>query len=39
MGLAVAHGLVSEMHGMISASNVQTGGARFEIVLPLNPVA
>jgi signal transduction histidine kinase len=35
MGLAVAHGLVSEMHGTISVSNVPAGGARFEIVLPL----
>jgi PAS domain S-box-containing protein len=37
MGLAVVHGLISEMHGTISAANVPTGGARFDIVLPLNP--
>jgi PAS domain S-box-containing protein len=35
MGLAVAHGLVGEMHGTISVTNVPGGGARFEIVLPL----
>jgi len=35
MGLAVAHGLVSEMHGSISACNVPGGGARIEIRLPL----
>lgn len=35
MGLAVAYGLVSEMHGSISARNLPTGGACFEIVLPL----
>lgn len=34
MGLAVAHGLVSEMHGTISAVNTPSGGARFEIVMP-----
>jgi PAS domain S-box-containing protein len=37
MGLAVAHGLVGEMHGTISVSNVPTGGARFDIVLPVAP--
>lgn len=37
MGLAVVHGLVSEMHGTISAANLPTGGARFEIVLPIDP--
>ena len=35
MGLAVAYGLVSEMHGSISARNLPAGGACFEIVLPL----
>jgi signal transduction histidine kinase len=35
MGLAVVHGLIGEMHGSISVSNVPTGGARFEIVLPI----
>lgn len=35
MGLAVAHGLVSEMHGTISAANDAAGGARFDIVLPI----
>lgn len=35
MGLAVAHGLVSEMHGAITAANIPGGGARFEIVLPV----
>ncbi|MCC6359874.1 MAG: PAS domain-containing protein [Phycisphaerales bacterium] len=34
MGLAVAHGLVRELHGTISASNIPDGGARFEITLP-----
>jgi len=38
MGLAVAHGLISEMHGSISVSNLAEGGALFEIVLPLTPV-
>lgn len=38
MGLAVVHGLISEMRGTISVSNVPGGGARFEIVLPVeNP--
>ena len=33
--LAVVHGLIGEMHGSISVSDVPTGGARFEIVLPI----
>ena len=37
MGLAVAHGLVGEMHGTITGSNVPGQGARFDIVLPLKP--
>lgn len=37
MGLAVAHGLVHEMHGRISAINSPDGkGAIFEIRLPLH---
>jgi two-component system NtrC family sensor kinase len=35
MGLAVAHGLVSEMRGTITVANVPGGGARFDIVLPI----
>jgi two-component system NtrC family sensor kinase len=35
MGLAVAHGLISEMHGTISVYNLPATGARFEVVLPL----
>lgn len=35
MGLAVVHGLVGEMHGTITASNIPGRGARFDIVLPL----
>ena len=35
MGLAVAHGLIAEMRGTISASNDPKGGARFEIILPV----
>ncbi|MEP0848390.1 MAG: PAS domain-containing protein [Phycisphaerae bacterium] len=35
MGLAVAHGLVSEMNGTISAANNPGGGARFEISFPI----
>lgn len=35
MGLAVVHGLVGEMHGSITASNVPGRGARFDIVLPI----
>jgi signal transduction histidine kinase len=38
MGLAVVHGLVSEMHGTITASNVAGRGARFDIVLPLREI-
>lgn len=36
MGLAVAHGLIAEMDGSITASNAPSGGARFEIVLPIH---
>jgi C4-dicarboxylate-specific signal transduction histidine kinase len=36
MGLAVAHGLVSEMQGSISAANGGGGGASFEILLPVD---
>lgn len=35
MGLAVVHGLVSEMNGSISAANNAGGGARFEILIPV----
>lgn len=35
LGLAVAHGLVGEMRGTITAANVPGRGARFDIVLPL----
>lgn len=35
MGLAVVHGLVGEMHGTVSASNIPGRGARFDIVLPI----
>jgi PAS domain S-box-containing protein len=35
MGLAVAHGLVAEMHGTVSALNLPGRGARFDIVLPI----
>ena len=35
MGLAVAHGLVSDLHGTIAARNISSGGTRVEIVLPL----
>jgi signal transduction histidine kinase len=35
LGLAVVHGLVSEMRGSITASNVSGSGARFDIVLPI----
>jgi signal transduction histidine kinase len=37
MGLAVIHGLVGEMHGTITASNIPGSGARFDIVLPIRP--
>jgi PAS domain S-box-containing protein len=36
MGLAVVHGLISEMHGSIAAYNNDDGGARFEIILPVD---
>lgn len=36
MGLAVAHGLISEMHGSITAANVTPIGSKFEITLPLH---
>ena len=35
MGLAVVHGLVGEMHGTITATNIPGSGARFDIVLPI----
>lgn len=35
MGLAVVHGLVGEMRGTITASNVPGTGARFDIILPI----
>ncbi len=35
MGLAVVHGLVGEMRGTITASNVPGRGARFDVVLPI----
>ena len=35
MGLAVVHGLVGELHGSITASNIPGGGARFDIILPI----
>jgi PAS domain S-box-containing protein len=35
MGLAVVHGLVGEMNGVITGSNVPGRGARFDIVLPI----
>jgi signal transduction histidine kinase len=35
LGLAVAHGLVAEMNGSITAVNVPGEGARFDIVLPV----
>ncbi len=36
MGLAVVHGLVGELHGTITASNIPGGGARFDIILPIH---
>lgn len=40
MGLAVVHGLVRELGGRIAASNARGGGARFEIILPIeNPLS
>jgi signal transduction histidine kinase len=35
MGLAMAHGFIRDMGGTITASNEPTGGARFEIRLPI----
>lgn len=35
MGLAVVHGLVSEIHGSVTAANSAGKGARFDVVLPL----
>jgi len=35
MGLAVAHGLVSEMRGLITAVNRPQGGTQFEVILPI----
>ncbi|MCA9245299.1 MAG: ATP-binding protein, partial [Phycisphaerales bacterium] len=35
MGLAVAHGLVHEMHGSITAMNAPGGGLRVEIIWPV----
>lgn len=35
MGLAVVYGLVNEMHGNINARNVPSGGALFEVILPI----
>jgi PAS domain S-box-containing protein len=35
LGLAVAHGLVNELGGTISASNMPGGGARFDVLLPI----
>lgn len=35
MGLAVVHGLVSDLHGAIAATNNPAGGARFEITFPI----
>lgn len=35
LGLAVVHGLVRAMNGNITAANTVTGGARFEVLLPL----
>jgi two-component system NtrC family sensor kinase len=35
MGLAVVHGLIGELRGSITASNIPGGGARFDIILPV----
>ncbi|MBN2447632.1 MAG: PAS domain-containing protein [Phycisphaerae bacterium] len=35
MGLAVVHGFVAEMGGVVSAGNLPGAGARFEVVLPI----
>ncbi|MFN0135935.1 MAG: two-component system sensor histidine kinase NtrB [Phycisphaerae bacterium] len=37
MGLAVVHGLVSEMGGQVAARNVNGSGARIEMRLPIAP--
>lgn len=37
LGLAVVHGLVSEMNGTIRASNIPGRGARFDIFIPVPP--
>jgi len=37
LGLAVAYGLVSEMRGTITAANVPGAGARFDILLAVEP--
>ncbi|MGE3181850.1 MAG: nitrogen regulation protein NR(II) [Phycisphaerae bacterium] len=34
LGLAVVHGVVSAMHGTITAANAPGGGARFEMLFP-----
>lgn len=36
MGLAVAHGLIREMNGVITAQNDPRGGARFDLTLPIS---
>ena len=35
LGLAIAHSAVSAMHGRLTASNTHSGGAVFQICLPL----
>ncbi len=35
LGLAVVHGLVNMLHGTISAANLPTGGAQFEVIFPI----
>lgn len=37
LGLAVAHGLIQEMGGTITACNVPGCGARFDIILKITP--
>jgi signal transduction histidine kinase len=37
LGLAVAEGIVSQHHGLITAANCPTGGARLEVTLPCPP--
>jgi len=34
MGLSEVYGIVAEMNGTITASNLPTGGAKFEVILP-----